>query len=194
MVIPLQRATTTRGGADRANIDNVRILRMGGDITALAGASHVTIAPRDDALNRVAGDADAGIILLRAIDAVGELVVGTDVIELGGELVVDRAKGCAAVEGDVGPTVITLDHTLIVLGVDPEAVIIAVGGGNRFPIFAAVGRFPEAQVADVNGIRILGIGVDMQVIPGAVTQILFGTLFGPAFAKVIRAVDARFFL
>ena len=167
---------------------------MGGDITALAGASHVTIAPRDNALNRVAGDTDAGVILLRAIDAVGELIVSTDVIELGGELVVDRAKGCAAVEGDVGPAVIALDHTLIVLGVDPEAVIIAVGGGNRFPIFAAVGRFPEAQVADVNGIRILGIGVDMQVIPRAVTQILFGTLFGPAFAKVIRAVDARFFL
>ena len=65
------------------------------DVAALAAAGGVPVALVDRAVLGRAGHADGGVVLLRAVDAVGELVVGGDVVELGGRLVVDRSTSSA---------------------------------------------------------------------------------------------------
>ena len=112
---------------------------MDGDETAFAGAGGVTIAPGDNPFHRVTRHANAGVILLRGVDAIGELVVSTDIVKLGRQLIINRREGGAAVEGDIGATVIALDHALVVARVDPKAVVVTVGRGDGIPVAATVG-------------------------------------------------------
>src|SRR5688572_18040733 len=99
---------------------------MDGDVAAFACTRRVAIGPGDGALFRGAGYADAAVVLLCAVDAVGQLVVDVNVVELAGHLVVDGAPGLAAVEGDVGAAVVALDHALRIGRIDPEVVVVAV--------------------------------------------------------------------
>ena len=48
MVIALQRATAARRRADRADIDNIRVFGVNGDIAAFARAGDVTITPANN--------------------------------------------------------------------------------------------------------------------------------------------------
>src|SRR4029453_7492232 len=102
MVIALQRAGAARARADGADIDDVVVARIDGDEAAFAGARIGAVGQGDDAPLRGAGHRDRGVVLLRAVDAVGVLVVDVDAIELRGLLVVDRRERGAAVERDVG--------------------------------------------------------------------------------------------
>jgi hypothetical protein len=90
MVVALQRAGTTRARADGADIDDVVLLRVDGDEAALAGAGIGAVGQRDDTPFRGARHRDRGVVLLRAVDAVGILVVDVEAIELRGLLIVDR--------------------------------------------------------------------------------------------------------
>ncbi len=74
---------------------------------------------------RRAGDADAGVVLLRAINVIWKLVVGDHVIELGGWLVVLRGPVLPAIGADGCAAVIGINEPLRIGWIDPQAVIVA---------------------------------------------------------------------
>src|SRR5205085_5538081 len=62
-----------------------------------------------------AGPAKRRVVLLRAADAVREMVGGFYMIELRRRLILLRPRA-AAIEGDVGATVVAFDHPLRKIG------------------------------------------------------------------------------
>src|SRR6185312_11312322 len=108
------------------------------------------VAERDLAVVAPAGDGDRAAVLLRAENAVGELVVGDDVIGLGGRLVVPGAPGLAAVDGD-RPALVDAD------GHDPGVVVVvatrrAPGDGEGL---AGVGGVVPGRGADVDFVGVV---------------------------------------
>src|SRR5262249_56708100 len=85
----LEGAAAARRASPRAHVHRVRIAGMYRDVPALSGARGIAVAPRDPAVLRGAGDTHARVVLLRAVDAIGVLIVDRQVVELRGELVVD---------------------------------------------------------------------------------------------------------
>src|SRR5262245_44140977 len=71
-----------------AAVDDVVVFGIDGDPAALAAGGGLPVTFVDVAAIAAAGDADGRIVLLSAVDAVGEMIVGGDAIELGGGLVV----------------------------------------------------------------------------------------------------------
>ncbi len=59
------------------------------------------------------------------------------------------------------------------------------GRRNLDEIRAAVGRFPQAEVVDIDRLLVQRIGGDMHVVPGSIAQILVVGQAGPGFAKII---------
>src|SRR4029077_1276239 len=139
-------------------IDDVGIARVRDDVTAFAAADGGPIAAIDVAVIGAGGDADGGIVLLRAVDAIEEIVVGGDVVELGGGLIVLRSPIFAGVNADGGAAVVTVDHAGRIVGIDPQSVVVAVRSQEALEGFAAVGGAEEPGVCDVDGVRVLGIG------------------------------------
>src|SRR5205807_2937378 len=88
-VLHLPRPAIEAG--DLAAVNDVRIEWVRGDVAVLLDADGLPVAGGD--LTRVAAADDAGrpALLLAAVDPVREAVVGDDVIELGGRLVVPTA-------------------------------------------------------------------------------------------------------
>jgi hypothetical protein len=186
----LERALPAGRRADRAHVDDVHVVGLDRDVAALARAHHLAVGPGDGPGDGVAGHADAGVVLLRAVDAVREFVVHVHVVELGGGLVVDRAEGLRGVEGDAGAAVVAFDQPAVVARVDPEVMVVAVGRRNFHEGFAAVGGLVHAQVEHVDRILVLRVGVDVHVVPGAAEQVgVVGELL-PGRAKVVGAVEA----
>ena len=116
--------------------------RVGRDVAVLFDADRVPVAERDLAVVAAAGDAGRAALLLAAVDPVGKLVVGDDVIELGRRLVVPGTPGLAAVDGDDRALVAGEQDDVGIVGIDPDGVIVVAAGraadaGERL---AAVGR------------------------------------------------------
>src|SRR5262249_20725232 len=131
-----------------AAVDEVRVERVGGDVAVLLGADGVPVAEGDLAVLATAADAGRAALLLAAVDPVGELVVGGDVVELGRRLVVPRRPGLAAVDRDDRALVAGQQDDVRVVGVDPEDVRVVAAGGplERGERLGAVGRFVGAGV------------------------------------------------
>ncbi len=68
---------------------------------------------------RPRGNTNGGIVLLGAVDSVGELIVGSDMVELGGQLVVQRGPAFSLIERNAGTAVVALNHAPRVAGVNP---------------------------------------------------------------------------
>ena len=151
-------------------VDDRRISRLRHDRPGLAARP---LGPRlERRVERHAGGRQAGHdhrpagVLLRAVDPVRELVVEADGIDLGRVLVELRRPRPAAVERDVGAAVVRLDEDVGVVRVDPHAVVVAVRRRLAAPALAAVGRFPERQVVDVDDVVARRIDVDVRVVEG----------------------------
>ncbi len=131
-----------------------------------------------------------GVILLRAVNVVGEVVVDGDAIELGGGLIVFGAPAFAAVEADLCAAVGGFDEAIGILGGDPHVVIVTVLVTNSGEGFAAVGGFEEGGVDGVDGVLVFGIGEDLGVVPGALLDGVVAVLLRPGFSGVVGAVNA----
>ena len=83
-----------------AAVDDVRIERIGRDVAVFFRGDRMPVAESDLAVVAAARDADRAAFLLAAAQSIRKRVVGADVIELRGRLVVPRAPGLAAVDGD----------------------------------------------------------------------------------------------
>ena len=78
-----------------------------------------------------ARDDQRGVVLLRGVEPVGELVVHPDAVDLRRRLVHLRRPRAPAVERHVGAAVVRLDHGVAVLRIDPDVVIVAVRRAQR---------------------------------------------------------------
>ena len=83
-----------------AAVNQIGMQRIGRDVSIFFDAHRMPIAKSDFAPVAAAGDAGRAAFLLSAVNPVGKLIVGDDVIELRGGLVVPAAPGFAAVDGD----------------------------------------------------------------------------------------------
>src|SRR5579863_5406369 len=85
-------------------------------------------------------------ILLRAENGVGKFVVGDDVIELRGRLVVPGCPGLTIVDTDGSSLICAQDHSRRIFGIDPELVVVVAtrcATYDRYrlaPVFGAVKR------------------------------------------------------
>ena len=102
---------------------------------------------------------------MSSVDPIRKPIIGCDVVELGGGLIIDGRPGGPAVEGDAGPSIVPLNHTLGVVGIDPQVVVIAVRGGDLVEGLATIGRLPALEIENPNGVGVLGVGEDMLVVP-----------------------------
>src|SRR5205807_3821052 len=156
----------------------------------LAARYGVPVAQRDRPIVGAARDRDGAVVLLRAVEAVGKLVVGRDVVELRRGLVVHSGPGGAAVERYGGAAVVPLDHAARILGIDPQDVAVPVGDADARERLAAVHRAPGAQVQDVHGILVRGIGGDGREVPRPHHEFLVRVDTLPARPRVVGAEDA----
>src|SRR5690348_9627968 len=124
------RVPAADAAAEAGAVDDVRIDRVGDVVVAFVAADRVPVAPGDLAVVAAAGDRDGAAVLLAGIDPVGKAVVGGEMIELAGRLVVPAAPGAAAVDGDRGALVGAFGDVAGVLGVDPDRVIIVAAGAS----------------------------------------------------------------
>ena len=67
-------------------------------------------------------------ILLRAVNEIRKAIVGADVVELAGRLVVPAAPACTPVQGDDGALIHAEDATLWIALVDPQRVEVVARG------------------------------------------------------------------
>ena len=114
-------------------INDVRIAGLGYRRTGLATADGLPVArvaTRRAVLRWIARHHDRRVVLLTRVQPVREAVVDVDLVELGGRLVVLRRPSHAAVERDVGTTVVGLNPDVRVVGVDPHVVVVPVRCAN----------------------------------------------------------------
>ena len=132
-------------------------------------------------------DAQGGVVLLCAIDAVGEVVVGGYSVKLRCGLVEVGRPGVAAIEADLTATVIGNNHTGGVFRRNPQVMVVAMGWLSWYSLegCAAIAGGEEAHVEHIDAIFILTIGIDAGVVPGALPQVSVVIGFGPGLAAVI---------
>src|SRR4029077_3400236 len=109
-------------------VNDVRIARVRDDVAAFAPANGVPVAAIDEAVVAARSNADGRIVLLGAVYAVQKIVVGGDVVELRGRLVILRGPIFSPVHGDGGTAVVAVDEAIGIVGINPEGVVVAVGG------------------------------------------------------------------
>src|SRR5712691_2557283 len=167
-------------------------MRVGGmhrDVPAFRGANGIAVTPGDRALIGAGRHADGGIVLLRTIHPIRELVVSGDMVELRGELVVDGRPGVTTVERDAGTAVVPLDHALRVTRIDPQVVVVAVRCGDLEERSPAVDRFPALVVEDPDRVGVLWVSEDMLVVPGTPLQVAVVTDQLPGRPTIVGAEE-----
>ncbi len=179
---------------DLAAVHDIGIERIGDGVPVLFDTDGRPLAEGELSVVAAAGDAGRAALLLATANAIGEIVIGVDVIHLRGGLVVPGAPGFAAVDGDDGALIAHDEDDIGVVGVDPDALVIVAAGGaaESGPGFAGVGGFPGDGAGDVDGVGIFGIDGGNGEIAAADSS--GGTQVGsgahPMFTGVVGAVGA----
>src|ERR1700730_13262765 len=139
--------------------------------------------------------ADGATVLLRASHEVGEAVVRGHVIDLRGWLVVPGAPGRGSIHAYNSPLIAGDDHSLWIVGIDPELVIVVAAGRafDRCPCLTGVRRSIDGRIHDVNGVLVFRIDGNLFEVPAAVPQSFVGGKSGPGRARIIRSKNPTFF-
>ena len=114
-------------------------------------------------------------------------------VELGGRLVVLGRPGLAAVQRHARAAVVGVDQPLGLVGVDPQGVVVAMGGRNEVEALAAVGGAQHAGVERIDGVDRLGVGVDLGEVPGPLADAAVLAHPHPVATRVVGAVQAAVF-
>src|SRR5713101_6099480 len=135
--------------------------RIGRDIAVFFDADGGPVAKSDFAKVAAAGGADRAAFLLASVDPVGQLVVGDDVIELRGGLVVPGTPGLAAIHADGRALVHGDGDDVGIFGIDPDGVVV-IAAGRAFDggeiLAGVIGAVDAATLLCVNpGIHAVGI-------------------------------------
>ena len=138
-------------------------------------------------------DSNGRIVLLSAIDAVGEVIVGGDAIKLCGGLVVIRRPVYTAIERDLPTAIVSNHHPFAIVGCDPKVVVIAMRSADRRIGFATIIRTMESDIQHIDFIDILSPRVNSCVVPSALTQLAFIIHFRPTFTTIAGPKNATIF-
>src|SRR5580692_697469 len=160
--LPGRLVVTEHSAVPTSGIDEVGIRGIGSDVAELESSRRSPVAISDLAVIAAAGDGGRAAILLRAVNVIRKMLIGADVIELPGRLVVPGTPRVAAVDADDGSLIDSENHVLRVRRIDPEDVKIVSAWGAR-PSFegpAAVLRPVHGSLCHVYEVRILGIDKD----------------------------------
>src|ERR1041384_6070874 len=106
--------------SELASVNNIGIEWIGSNIGVLVGPHRMPFAKRDLAIVAAAGHARRSAFLLPSIHPIGALIIGNDVIELRGRLIVPGAPGSASVHRDCGALVGSEKNDFRMIGVDPD--------------------------------------------------------------------------
>src|SRR5712692_7046443 len=138
-------------------VKNVRIERVDGDVAVLEDADEMPIAKCNFAIIAAAQRGNGAAFLLRAVNPVRRTVVGGNVIELGGWLIVPTAPRRAAVHADDRALIGAERDNLRIFRADPNALVIVAAGRalETNKSFSSVRGFPRRGVRDVNDVRIV---------------------------------------
>ena len=100
-------------------VNDVGVARVRDDVAAFTAADGIPVAAIDEAAVAARANADGGIILLGAIEAVEKIIVRGDVIKLRGWLIALRGPVFSAIDGDRSAAVVSVDHAVRIVGVNP---------------------------------------------------------------------------
>ena len=95
-------------------------------------------------------------------------------IELRGRLIVFLSPVRAAIEGNRGAAVVSLNHAPGVSGIDPKPVVVAMRNFDFVKRVAAIGGAMEVYIENVDGVGVFGIGNHVHVIPSALGEAVIG--------------------
>ncbi len=164
-----------------------RIINLGDDRPGFAARPfHIGLAGAGG-LRR---DDQCRIVLLRAIEAVGKLVVHRDLVDFGRGLVGLYRPGAATIARHVGAAIIGLHDQLAVLRVDPHIVVVAVRGGLVLEALAAIGGAEPVLVADEQLVGVVGVDAQRGVIEGPRGQLAVAVDQCPGLAAILGAIEA----
>src|SRR5262249_3592381 len=170
--------------AVRPCVDDLRIARVGRDISALT-STHRIPAGAVDAAPGGASDADRAVVLLRSVNPIGETIVGHGMVNLRRRLVRLRRPARAAIGAYVGAAVVRFDHAVGILGIDPQTVVIAMRHADRFESFAPVVGAIHACVQYIDAVSGAGIGEDVRVIESALAVLAVAVDQRPGVTAII---------
>src|SRR5882724_2751736 len=139
--------------AIRTGVDDFRIRRIGRDVTALAAADVVPIRAIDGAVRAGAGNANRGVVLLRAVHVIVESIVRGHVIKLRGRLIVNAGPALRAVGRDSRAAVVSVDEALRVGWIDPKPMVVAVRNAKHVERLAAIIGTINTGIQDVDSVR-----------------------------------------
>ena len=129
-------------------------------------------------------------VLLRAVQAIRELIIGLDRIDLGRGLVHLARPRKAAVRGDVRAAVVRLNHDVGMVRVDPKRMVVAMGRDAGLERLAAVGGLEEALIVHEDGVGILRVRVNVCVIEGPAQEAELIRLTGPVSTRIVGAIQS----
>ena len=130
---------------------------------------------------------------MSSVDAIREPIVGREVIELGGQLVVNGRECVAAVVADAGAAVVAFYDALCVVRVDPDIVIVAVGRRDLGEGFAAVNRLPRAIGENPASVCVLWICEYVLVVPGTALKVAVVAHQLPGVAVIVGPINTTVF-
>ena len=125
-----------------AAVNQARMNGIGRDEGILEATGRVPILCQNLAVIAPAGHASGTAILLGCIHSVWKQIVGGDVVELPGRLVVPGTPCISSVNADDRALIHTKNHALGISGIDPGhvEVVPAWSTGKRFKRLAAIHR------------------------------------------------------
>ena len=170
--------------------------RIRRDIPILLNADRGPVAECNLAKVAAAGGSNAAALLLSTINPVRKLVVGDDVIELRGGLVIPGTPGLAAIHTDGRALIHGQRDNVGVLRIDPDGVIV-VAAGRAFDggkVLACVGRLVGRSVRNVNYIFVFRIDAHHRKVIAASPDPFFGIHQLPGLAGIVGAIDAAILL
>src|SRR6185295_7224575 len=177
---------------DLAAVNDVWVQRIRRDVSVFFDADRMPFAKGDLAVVASTGDSNRAALLLSAVHAIWKLIVGDDVIELRGWLVIPRAPRLSAVDGDDRALIARNQNYPGVVGIDPDGVIIIAAGrsAKSCPVLTRVSRTPGDYVRAVNNVGALRISLDLGEVASSPPRPRVVAHFAPTFSGVVRAVDS----
>ena len=172
-----------------ARIDDRWVARIGSDVARFPAPDVVPFRPADRSLRAAAGDGDGRIVLLRAVNVIGEAVIRNHVVKLRRRLVTLRRPAFPSVQSHRRSSIVGLDHAVGVERVDPQSMIVAMRHVDAAERSSPVDRPDEFHVQNVQHVRVLRIGDDVHVIPRPLRQPVLAVNQRPLAAPVVGAIE-----
>ena len=170
-------------------IENIGVIRTNGDVAAFSPSYIIDVGLGNTCESRTAGHGDGRVVLLSAIDPIRNLLISRYMVHLRRRLVVDRGPASAAIEGHTGTAVIPLDHALGVVRIDPQIMIISMRHLYLEKGASSIDRLPALDIQCPDSFWVLGISVDMLVIPRACPEVTVLAQPFPVLAAVIGSKE-----